>query len=68
MLFLQGKKDKLAETNLIKKVASQIPSAVLKEYEDADHSFKVSKRSGINQEELYDRITQNISSWIANLK
>lgn len=67
-LFLQGKKDKLAERSLIKKVTSEIPSAALKEYDHADHSFKVPKKSGIDQEDLYNRIALDISSWIAKMK
>lgn len=67
MLFLQGTKDKLSDINLIKKIISQIPSAFIEEYEDADHSFKVPKRSGINQEELYNQIALDISLWIGKI-
>lgn len=45
MLFLQGTKDKLADISLIKKVNKGLKAATLKEFEDADHSFKVSKQN-----------------------
>lgn len=43
MLFLQGTRDALAELSLIEEVCSALPSATLKKFEGADHSFKVSK-------------------------
>lgn len=45
MLFLQGTRDKLAEITLIKKVVKGLKSSTLHQYEDADHSFKVSKQN-----------------------
>lgn len=67
-LFLQGKKDKLAELHLIEKITSEIPSATLKQYESADHSFKVTQKSGIDQEELYNKIALDISTWVAKVR
>ena len=68
MLFLQGMKDKLAQTELIRKVVSALPTSTLKEYKDADHSFKVTKRSGINQERLFDQIVTDMTTWIQENK
>ncbi|MFZ1809018.1 MAG: alpha/beta family hydrolase [Cyclobacteriaceae bacterium] len=45
MQFLQGTKDKLAEIELIKKVAKKLKTATLEQFEGADHSFKVSKQN-----------------------
>lgn len=45
MLFLQGTKDKLAEIALIRTVTKGLKLATLKEFEGADHSFKVSKQN-----------------------
>ena len=41
MLFLQGTKDKLAETGLIKGVTAKLRPATLSVFMGADHSFKV---------------------------
>lgn len=68
MLFLQGERDKLSEIQLIEEVASDLPYATLNKYPEADHSFKVRKRSEIDQEELYECIAQDISSWVSDLK
>ncbi|QOI98918.1 MAG: dienelactone hydrolase family protein [Flammeovirgaceae bacterium] len=43
MLFLQGTRDPLADVNLITKVCSDLKTATLITFEQADHSFKVSK-------------------------
>lgn len=45
MLFLQGTKDKLADIVLIKKVVKGLKRGTLKQFEGADHSFKVSKQN-----------------------
>jgi uncharacterized protein len=58
MLFLQGTKDRLAEMSLIKKVVKGLPTATLKTFEGADHSFKVSK------ETIVDALADETSQWI----
>jgi len=47
MLFLQGTKDTLADNVLIHQVCEAISNAKLISIEDADHSFKKGKQSGI---------------------
>lgn len=64
MLFLQGKKDKLAEIPLIREVTEKIPNATLIEFEDADHSFKVPKKADLTQEEVFDTLTKEAASWM----
>jgi uncharacterized protein len=44
MLFLQGTKDALADSILIKKVCKSLRKATLVELEGADHSFKAGKK------------------------
>lgn len=45
LLFLQGTKDKLADIDLIKKVVGKLKTSTLRQFEGADHSFKVSKQN-----------------------
>lgn len=45
MLFLQGTKDKLADITLMEKVTKKLKGATLVPFENADHSFKVSKQN-----------------------
>ena len=61
MLFLQGTRDEFAQLELITSVSETLgPRATLHLIPDADHSFKVPKRSGRTAEdvvaELADRI------------
>jgi len=44
MLFIQGSKDKLADLNLLQEVIDTLPTATLKTFEKADHSFKRPKK------------------------
>ena len=52
MLFLQGTRDKLAKTELIKTVCARYDSAKLKLLQGADHSFKTLKSLGVTQSEM----------------
>lgn len=61
MLFLQGTKDALAETALIKSVVDELSQALLTLFEGADHSFKVGKR------ELIGELADKTSQWIDSL-
>ena len=58
MLFLQGTRDTLAEMTLMEGVVKNLPSATLKKFEGADHSFKVSKR------QLMEELATESSQWI----
>ena len=56
MLFLQGSRDALAEKELIEGVTHNLPTATLKVFDKADHSFKAGKKEYI--EELADATRQ----------
>lgn len=64
MLFLQGTKDKLAEINLIRQVTARLPNATLVEYADADHSFKVPKKSDQSQDEVFKHMIKEAALWM----
>ena len=58
MLFLQGTRDTLADLKLMHKVLKNLPTATLKTFEGADHSFKISKKH------IVDVLADETSDWI----
>jgi predicted alpha/beta-hydrolase family hydrolase len=67
MLFIQGTRDKLAETELLVPVVKHLGKlAVLHPVLDADHSFHVLARSGRNDGEVMREILDTLSAWIAS--
>ncbi|MEQ8303347.1 MAG: dienelactone hydrolase family protein [Cyclobacteriaceae bacterium] len=61
MLFLQGTKDKLANISMIKKVTKELNDATLVSFENADHSFKVSKQH------IVPDLVREAASWMRGL-
>jgi predicted alpha/beta-hydrolase family hydrolase len=61
MLFLQGTRDALAELSLIEQVTRSLPTATLKLFEGADHSFKIKKK------EIVSDLAANTCSWLSTL-
>jgi uncharacterized protein len=65
MLFVQGTRDKLAETQLLEPVAKRLgPNASLHPVQEADHSFHVLARSGRNDRDVMSEIVATLSDWI----
>jgi predicted alpha/beta-hydrolase family hydrolase len=65
MLFIQGTRDKLAETELLEPVVKRLGSlASLHPVLEADHSFHVLARSGRNDSEVMREIVDTLSAWI----
>ena len=64
MLFLQGTKDRLAQKELISQVCEKQDNADLVFFRDADHSFKVPKRTGLTQEDVIRQMAQHSREWI----
>ena len=63
MLFLQGTRDRLAELDLLRPVCETLPRSTLHVIQDADHSFKVLKRTGRAPEEVLDELADVINRW-----
>lgn len=63
MLFLQGTRDALAETSLIRDVCRGLGEATLREIEGADHSFKMLKRSGRTDAGVLDELGDTVAEW-----
>ena len=61
MLFLQGTRDALADKALMERVCTGLPTATLKEFEGADHSFKAGKA------DLIPALAKAIHDWTSAL-
>lgn len=65
MLFLQGSRDKLARLDLLQCVVAELPAATLVVVEQADHSFRVPKRSGLDDVAVLDQLLAAAAAWMA---
>ncbi len=64
MLFLQGTRDRLAHLELLRPVCRGLGQrCTLEVLDQADHSFRVPKRSGIDQEDVLDRLADTVLAW-----
>ncbi len=65
MLFLQGTRDDLAETVLIRTLVQELgPHATLKLFDGADHSFHVGVRSGRSDAQVLSEVVCVLVDWI----
>ena len=66
MLFLQGTRDELAQLALMRQLAQQLGAiATLREFDDADHSFHVRKRSGRDDDAVIEELADAFAQWRA---
>jgi hypothetical protein len=66
MLFLQGTRDELARTDLLRGVVEPLaPRATVRFFDDADHSFHVRKSSGTSDEAVLSELAQTAADWMA---
>jgi len=65
MLFLQGTRDALADTQFLQALVEQLGTrATLKLFHDADHSFHVPARSGRTDAEIRSEMLDAIAAWV----
>jgi predicted alpha/beta-hydrolase family hydrolase len=68
MLFLQGTRDALAMPDQIEPLCAALgPRATLRFFADADHSFRVPKRSGRTGQEIMADMVEALAAWIASV-
>ena len=64
MLFLQGTRDEFAGLDLLRPVVKRLGMrATLHLVEGGDHSFKVLKRTGRTETDVFDELADTIASW-----
>jgi uncharacterized protein len=65
MLFLQGSRDALADSSLLRPVIERLGErASLRVFADADHSFHVPARSGRRDADVMSEILDALAAWI----
>lgn len=63
-LFVQGTRDALADLGLMRQVCQRLGArATLHVLQDADHSFRVPKRSGRTEADVLDEIALAVAAW-----
>lgn len=68
MLFVQGTKDAFGTPDEVRLFTDVLPArCTLVSVEQADHSFEVTKRSGIPQGDVYARIQDTVARWIGGI-
>jgi predicted alpha/beta-hydrolase family hydrolase len=67
MLFVQGTKDALADPALLRGVLQDLPHATLHEIPDADHGFRVPRRSGRSDASVRAEVVAAATAWLDNL-
>jgi hypothetical protein len=68
MLFLQGTRDALADTDLLKPLCQVLATrATLKFFPDADHSFHVPARSGRTDLQVLGELLDALAAWVGGL-
>jgi uncharacterized protein len=68
MLFVQGSRDAFGTPAELQPIITRLePPADLYVVEGGDHSFRVPKRAGMGQQEVYHRIQDRIATWLRGL-
>jgi uncharacterized protein len=68
MLFVQGSRDRLCDLDKLNGVLAPLSVPVtLHLIEEGDHSFKVPKRTGLSEQQIWDGIVQRVVSWLESL-
>ena len=65
MLFVQGSRDAFGSPGELQPILTRLEApAELHVVDGGDHSFKVPKRAGIAQEDVYEAVLDRIGRWL----
>jgi len=68
MLFVQGSRDAFGIPAELQPIITRLePPADLYVVEGGDHSFRVPKRAGMGQQEIYEGVQDRIATWLRGL-
>jgi predicted alpha/beta-hydrolase family hydrolase len=68
MLFLQGTRDQFADLKLLRPIVVALGAGTtLREFETADHSFHVLKRSGKTDAQIIRELAKSVRDWADSL-
>lgn len=65
MLFFSGTRDALALPHLVDQWLDPLPTSTVVRIDDADHSFRVPKRTGTTTEAVVEDIVARSAAWLA---
>ena len=66
MLFLQGRRDRLAELGLLTPICDRLGArAELHVFENADHSFHLPRRGGAAEAPIIEQLARTVREWAA---
>jgi uncharacterized protein len=65
MLFVQGTRDTFAREDLLSQVLTGLPRATLHSIADADHGFRVPKRTGRTDADVQDEVADTVVEWMS---
>ncbi len=66
-LFVAGSRDRLGPPSLIGPLARKVPSGARHVVDDGDHSLRVPKRAGRNNDEVLEDVMHVVAEWIDHL-
>jgi predicted alpha/beta-hydrolase family hydrolase len=67
ILVIQGSRDVFGTPDELRPIIRELKApAKLYVVADGDHSFKVTKRSGVTQEQVYKAVQEEIEQWLRN--
>jgi predicted alpha/beta-hydrolase family hydrolase len=65
MLFVQGERDRLAPLEVLEPIVTRL-GADLELVPEGDHSYRVPKRTGLDAEDVLDRIAARVARFVAS--
>jgi predicted alpha/beta-hydrolase family hydrolase len=68
MLFVQGERDAFGTPDELRPILAKLAAAELHVVAGGDHSFKLPKRQGVAQEDVYETILDRIADWLRQHK
>ena len=63
-LFIAGTRDRLSPPDAIRAVAASLPDAAVSIVDDADHSLRVPKRTGLRDSEVLRGVVGLLAAWL----
>jgi len=67
MLFVQGTRDALCDLELLRPVLARLPRATLHTIDGGDHSFRVPRRAGRSDADVWNEIAGVAARWLRTL-
>ena len=67
MLFVEGTRDALCDLDRLRPVLARLPRTSLHTIQDADHSFRLPRRAGRRDQDVWNEIVGVSARWLAGI-